>query len=359
MAVFDYPYRKSINITAWVLQIIVSLAYIALSAFVLAVAADYDGQYSGYFAIAGGIHIAIAGLTIAFDITEMVLIGRKRMNPALYLTSACIKTLIWTIMLILNLIAVSPLAIVLCAVAAGTAIAQLVYGARLVHHKRRGTLRGGGYAPAATGGPAHMESGYGQQQPVYANYANNTNTAYDTGYGNPPAAGYYYPPQQGTEYKPPTSPAPPQYYGQQQAPVGALSATARVTARVRTCWYGTAGLLRFGASAGIPGSRTSSSTAAASSSSDVFADGTSPHHFLCPRLAVACATPQAKKELLEGTFAEYVNVEKTNAYPLPEGADPVAFAASAMSSWMALTQRTSQPSAGVHGPDPRRHQREG
>ncbi|RYP66224.1 hypothetical protein DL769_006068 [Monosporascus sp. CRB-8-3] len=45
-----------------------------------------------------------------------------------------------------------------------------------------------------------------------------------------------------------------------------------------------------------------------------------------------------------GTFAEYVNVEKANAYPLPEGADPVAFAASvnpAMSSWMALTQRTS------------------
>ncbi|RYP66225.1 hypothetical protein DL769_006069 [Monosporascus sp. CRB-8-3] len=219
MAVFDYPYRKSVNITAWVLQIIVCLIYIAMSAFVLVIADD-AGQYESLFAISGGVHIAIAVLTIALNIAEMVLVGRKRMHPALYLTSACIKTLIWTVLFILNLIVLSPLAIVFCAVAAGTSIAQLVYGARLVHRMRRGTLRGGGYAPAANGGPAHMESGYGQQQPVYANYANTTNTAYETGYGNPPAAGYYYQTHQGTEYKPPTSPAPPQhqYYGQQQAP---------------------------------------------------------------------------------------------------------------------------------------------
>ncbi|RYO97094.1 hypothetical protein DL766_002389 [Monosporascus sp. MC13-8B] len=219
MAVFDYPYRKSINITAWVLQIIVCLIYIAMSAFVVAVADDV-GQYGSLFAISGGIHIAIAGLTIVLDIVEMILIGRKRMHPALYLTSACIKTLIWTIMFILNLIALSPLAVVFCAVLAGTSIAQLIYGARLVHRKRKGTLRGGGYVPAVNPGAAHMETGYGQQQPVYANYAGNINTAYDTGYGNPPAPGYYYQTSQGTEYKPPTSPAPPQhqYYGQPQAP---------------------------------------------------------------------------------------------------------------------------------------------
>lgn len=44
-----------------------------------------------------------------------------------------------------------------------------------------------------------------------------------------------------------------------------------------------------------------------------------------------------------GTFADLVNVPKTNAIPLPAGVDPVAFAASAnptMSSWMAITQRT-------------------
>ncbi|RYO93198.1 hypothetical protein DL764_008025 [Monosporascus ibericus] len=218
MAVFDYPYRKSINITAWVLQIIVCLIYIGLSAYVLSLVDDV-GPYGGLFAASGGFHIGIGALTIVFNIVEMVLIGLKRMHPALYLTSACIKTLIWTIKFILSLLGLAPLDVVLALIVDGAAIAQLVYGSRLVHRKRRGILRGGGYAPAANGGPANVESGYGQQPPVYANYASNTNTPYDAGYGNPQAAGHYST-YQGTEYKPATSSAPPQhqYYGQQQVP---------------------------------------------------------------------------------------------------------------------------------------------
>ncbi|KAI2465839.1 hypothetical protein F4781DRAFT_424514 [Annulohypoxylon bovei var. microspora] len=45
-----------------------------------------------------------------------------------------------------------------------------------------------------------------------------------------------------------------------------------------------------------------------------------------------------------GTFAEHVNAEKSAVHPLPADIDPVSFAASvnpAMSSWMAITQRTS------------------
>ncbi|KAI1333511.1 hypothetical protein F5Y15DRAFT_404948 [Xylariaceae sp. FL0016] len=45
-----------------------------------------------------------------------------------------------------------------------------------------------------------------------------------------------------------------------------------------------------------------------------------------------------------GSFVEYVNVDKRMLVALPDGADPVAFAAGvnpAMSSWMAITQRTS------------------
>ncbi|KAI1637779.1 hypothetical protein F4809DRAFT_304761 [Biscogniauxia mediterranea] len=45
-----------------------------------------------------------------------------------------------------------------------------------------------------------------------------------------------------------------------------------------------------------------------------------------------------------GTFAEYITVDKSVVYPLPDGVDPAAFAASvnpAMSSWMAITQRTT------------------
>ncbi|OTA56663.1 hypothetical protein K449DRAFT_387409 [Hypoxylon sp. EC38] len=45
-----------------------------------------------------------------------------------------------------------------------------------------------------------------------------------------------------------------------------------------------------------------------------------------------------------GTFAELINVDKSIAYPLPDNVDPASFAASvnpAMSSWMAITQRTA------------------
>ncbi|ETS74527.1 hypothetical protein PFICI_14393 [Pestalotiopsis fici W106-1] len=49
-----------------------------------------------------------------------------------------------------------------------------------------------------------------------------------------------------------------------------------------------------------------------------------------------------------GTFAEYVNVPRSSLVALPSGTDPVSFAASvnpAMSSWMAITQRTSHLAA--------------
>ncbi|KAI1267854.1 hypothetical protein F5Y18DRAFT_376716 [Xylariaceae sp. FL1019] len=45
-----------------------------------------------------------------------------------------------------------------------------------------------------------------------------------------------------------------------------------------------------------------------------------------------------------GVFAEYINIDKDSAIPVPDGVDPVALAASvnpAMSSWMAITHRTS------------------
>lgn len=48
----------------------------------------------------------------------MVLIGRRRMQPWLYLTFAAVKTLIWGIMFILNLISLSALSIILSAILA-------------------------------------------------------------------------------------------------------------------------------------------------------------------------------------------------------------------------------------------------
>lgn len=93
----------------------------------------------------------------------------------------------------------------------GTSILQLIYGAMLVHRKRRGTLRGGNYAPAVNPANGGIETGLGGggghvQEPVYGGPLPT--------YNNSTTPGYYHQPQQpqsGTEYKSPYS------YGQATA----------------------------------------------------------------------------------------------------------------------------------------------
>ncbi|KAI0594760.1 hypothetical protein F4775DRAFT_415945 [Biscogniauxia sp. FL1348] len=206
----DYPYKKGVNITAWLLQIIVCLILLGASAWLLSVIDDEDvetilGEYDGLFTAAAGLQIALTGLTIVFDIVEMVLIGRKRMPPALYLASACIKTAIWGIIFVLNLIVVSVLSIILCGVLFATSLVQLVHGARIVHRKRKG----GSYAPASN--PAgNAEAGYGIATA-------HQNTEYKSQSPQPPAYDPAFQPQQPYGY------GAPQQQQQQQQHQGANS----------------------------------------------------------------------------------------------------------------------------------------
>ncbi|KAI0103530.1 hypothetical protein F4814DRAFT_431738 [Daldinia grandis] len=193
MAKHDYPYKKSVNVTSWILQILVCLVLLAASAWLLWLSEqqsldDVLGDYNGLFTASASLQIAITGLNIIMDIIEIILISKKRMPPALFLTSACIKTAVWGIIFILNVIALSVLSIILTIVLLATSLTQLIHAAIIVHRKRRGTLTGGNYAPAIN--PQGFEEG------AYAQ----------------PAPGYYYPPPTNTEYKSPAaSPPPPQY----------------------------------------------------------------------------------------------------------------------------------------------------
>lgn len=63
-----------------------------------------------------GVAIGISALTIIFNIVEIVLIARKRMPPALYLSSTCIKTAIWIAVFIVEVIALGIPGIALSAV---------------------------------------------------------------------------------------------------------------------------------------------------------------------------------------------------------------------------------------------------
>ncbi|KAI8965451.1 hypothetical protein F5Y11DRAFT_10928 [Daldinia sp. FL1419] len=193
MAKHDYPYKKSVNVTSWILQFLVCIVLLAASAWLLWIVeqGDYEdilGNYNGLFTASAGLQIGITGLNIIMNIVEIILISKKRMPPWLFLTSTCIKTAIWGIIFILNVIALSVLSIILTIVLLATSMIQLIHAAIIVHRKRRGTLRGGKYAPAIN--PQGFEEGtYVQSAP-----------------------GYYYPPAVNTEYKSPAaSPPPPQY----------------------------------------------------------------------------------------------------------------------------------------------------
>ncbi|CAJ2500277.1 Uu.00g031300.m01.CDS01 [Anthostomella pinea] len=187
MSKHDYPYKRSVNVTAWVLQIIVCIILLGSSAWLLFIVEsdDYDtviAKYEGLLTAAAGLQIALTALTIVLDIVEIVLIARQSMPPQL----------IWRRRV-------------------STSLSQLIYSARLVHAKRKGTLTAGRYAPA------HI-----QDMP-----ARNVHSDIETGYGGsavPPVqaynAGYYGAPDAGlgnAGYKPSASPEPPQYgsgYGQ-------------------------------------------------------------------------------------------------------------------------------------------------
>lgn len=47
VAIFDYHYRKSINLTAWILQLVICLFMLAASAWVMSVV--NSDEYEGYF----------------------------------------------------------------------------------------------------------------------------------------------------------------------------------------------------------------------------------------------------------------------------------------------------------------------
>ncbi|KAI1409015.1 hypothetical protein F5Y13DRAFT_98328 [Hypoxylon sp. FL1857] len=192
MATHDYPYKKGVNITAWVLQFLVCIILLAASAWLLWLVNSEDvlESYSGLFTVAAGLQIAIVLVNIIMNILEIILIAKKRMPVELFLSSACIKTAVWGIIFILDVVTLSVISIILTLVLTATSLLQLIHGAILVHRKRRGTLRGGKYAPTENPSAGLMEAQYGA-----------------------PQAGYYNP-GVSTEYKSPSpvaSPAPPQY----------------------------------------------------------------------------------------------------------------------------------------------------
>ncbi|KXJ91289.1 hypothetical protein Micbo1qcDRAFT_195416 [Microdochium bolleyi] len=219
MQKFDYHWRKAINVPAWVVHFLVCIIYIGISAWAIAVTQQLKGRVGSDVAKAlaagAGINIGIALLTIIFDIVEIVLTKKGTMKPAVYLSFACIKTLIWLILFVLACLSLAAAGILLTLAVAATSLMQLVYGSIVVHRHRKGTLvRGGKYAPAVTGhveGNLYNPGNHGQAQQTQG-FENLSTVPAPTGaYGQ---QGYGQTPYASTEYKSPVpSPQPSQQYG--------------------------------------------------------------------------------------------------------------------------------------------------
>ncbi|KAF2725576.1 hypothetical protein K431DRAFT_343006 [Polychaeton citri CBS 116435] len=211
MQKFDYPYKKSINVTAWVLQILLSLIALGVGAWGLAVwnkiknDSEFD-DYQKYSSTITGVYavqIVLACITILLDIAEIILSAKSRLLPAIYLTSACIKTLIWGVIFILGLVSLALGSIIMGGIIFITSLIQLVYGARIVHKKRRGTLSGGSYKPAANGQEAELGFAPSGSYAAY-NPPVNVNTAYNAPQG---ASNDYYSQPEGVLYTRENKPA--------------------------------------------------------------------------------------------------------------------------------------------------------
>ncbi|KAI6081482.1 hypothetical protein F4821DRAFT_25805 [Hypoxylon rubiginosum] len=170
---YEGVWRKRYLLPSWILQIICAIVFVVVAGLLLAAASyvqrhhrssSYNSSsnysYYGYSSdqlveyarISGGVALGLGLGTIIFDITEIVLYARRRLNPILLLSSACIKTLVWGAYFVIIAIgaaygSVSVLDIILSLVLALTSIEQLVLGAVYTHRKRQGRLIGRDTSP--------------------------------------------------------------------------------------------------------------------------------------------------------------------------------------------------------------------
>ncbi|KAI1205425.1 uncharacterized protein F4807DRAFT_284877 [Annulohypoxylon truncatum] len=191
MAKHNYPYKKSVNVTVWIIQFLVCLILLAASGWIIWLVASNQHpqkfrEWRGILVGAAGLQIGLATVNIVMNIVEIILIAKKRMPPALFLTHTCFKSLVWGILFIMNTITLTLMAVILTLFLFLTSMVQLVHAAIIVHRKRHGIYRGGRYSRASelvdpmSGMAVGVETQTGS-------YHETVNTEYKTPLVEPPA----------------------------------------------------------------------------------------------------------------------------------------------------------------------------
>ncbi|KAI1077694.1 hypothetical protein F5B20DRAFT_583106 [Whalleya microplaca] len=179
---FEGIWRKRQLLPCWILQMLCAAIFTVIACLLLA-AAGYirshgttrtsSTHYYGFtrqelivYANATGAVVLVLSIgTILFDLIEAVLFAKRRLDPVLLLSFACVKTLVWTVYFILSIIAaasgtLSALDLVLSLVLAITSVTQLIFGAKYTHRKRKNTLHRGDNAKSE-GGAGNYQMGNG------------------------------------------------------------------------------------------------------------------------------------------------------------------------------------------------------
>ncbi|KAI0845722.1 hypothetical protein F5Y00DRAFT_265356 [Daldinia vernicosa] len=164
---YEGIWRKRDVLPFWILQILLMHICIVAAVLLFVGASSVERQqskldssglftivYLGYeaddlvkYARIMGIVMLVLGIgTLIFDIIEIVLYVRGRLNPVILLSCACIKTLIWSAYFITAIIAIAAgsifgvLGLLIGIVPVATNIAQLAWGIIYTNRERNGQL---------------------------------------------------------------------------------------------------------------------------------------------------------------------------------------------------------------------------
>ncbi|OTB02686.1 hypothetical protein M426DRAFT_322444 [Hypoxylon sp. CI-4A] len=141
-------------VVAWFFQITSAVVLAVFCCLLLAAAADLERHHSyfgyssdrliNYGRIEGSVILALSLATIIVDLAEIVLFAKRRLNPILLLSLACIKTTVWLAYFIVCVVsaankAINPPNLVLSVMLAATSIRQLIYSTIVTHRFLEGS----------------------------------------------------------------------------------------------------------------------------------------------------------------------------------------------------------------------------
>ncbi|PVH74037.1 hypothetical protein DL98DRAFT_40463 [Cadophora sp. DSE1049] len=155
------PWRKTILIPFWTIQLGLELIMIALLALAVGVLVSYDNDnYDNYYysdsdedaiekagKVVGPVWIALISACLILTITEIVLLARKSLKPLTFLITNILKSAIWAVLFVIDIISAvntstsrtaSVVAILIEAALLLSFWLPLIYASIIYHRFRKG-----------------------------------------------------------------------------------------------------------------------------------------------------------------------------------------------------------------------------